>query len=57
MVPVGDAHLDNAREEVVLNGMNRAALLNLPDYDGRTHTSDTTRRSGRISTAISNRSG
>ena len=40
MVPVGDAHLDNAREEVVLNGMNRAALLNLPDYDGRTHTSE-----------------
>jgi uncharacterized protein (TIGR02271 family) len=36
LVPVGSARLDTDEEEVVLSGLTRAALLTLPDYDGKT---------------------
>src|SRR5207248_2588959 len=35
LVPIASAELDTSDEEVVLNGMSRAALLALPEYDGR----------------------
>jgi uncharacterized protein (TIGR02271 family) len=35
LVPIASAQLDTNDEEVVLGGMTRAALLKLPDYDGK----------------------
>jgi uncharacterized protein (TIGR02271 family) len=37
LVPIASAELDTGEEEVVLNGMNRAALLQLPEYDQQQH--------------------
>jgi uncharacterized protein (TIGR02271 family) len=39
LVPIGGAQLDRDEEEVVLTGMSRAALLKLPDYDGKMYAS------------------
>jgi uncharacterized protein (TIGR02271 family) len=36
LVPIASAQLDADEEEVVLSGMSRAALLKLPEHDGRT---------------------
>ena len=33
LVPISSAQLDNDEEEVILSGLSREALLNLPDYD------------------------
>jgi len=37
LVPIGSARLDGRQEEVVVNGLTREGLLNLPEYDGRSH--------------------
>jgi uncharacterized protein (TIGR02271 family) len=34
LVPISSAQLDREEEEVVLTGLNREALLRLPEYDG-----------------------
>jgi uncharacterized protein (TIGR02271 family) len=36
LVPISNAQLDRADKEVVLTGLNREALLRLPEYDGTT---------------------
>jgi len=41
LVPIASAHLDAKDKHVLLSGMSRAALLKLPDYDGKTFAGET----------------
>jgi uncharacterized protein (TIGR02271 family) len=42
LVPIATAQLDTDDEEVVLSGLSRAALLKLPEYDGKEYGGDRT---------------
>jgi uncharacterized protein (TIGR02271 family) len=44
LVPIASAQLDTDEEEVVLSGLGREALLELPDYDSSTFGSSDDRR-------------
>lgn len=39
LIPISGAQIDTEDEHVVLNGLNRATLLKLPEYDGKAYAS------------------